>query len=274
MAKKKTKVRRRRKVTAKRKPAAKKRRKKQLTDREFWALVERNRRTNPVVLDPGGISYTGPYGPMGYLDKSRRNNPDNKPRPETPAERQARLNSRMDRFRGLLNDYDQRGSGSRPTFTGSAFRQDLDAYNWQNGWTTTLNNPPKRTNLPAWVVATYGAGHPLALYVEKLKGRGQRALALEMLQHFRGQRGSVPSGSDHGISDKAGAKVRSDMYLIAQRSGTPRTDYGDWRSNPSHYPSLAAQRACEALSRSNARTKKAVIRVVKRAKISRSKKRK
>jgi len=45
------------------------------------------------------------------------------------------------------------------------------------------------------------------------------------------------------------------------------------RSNPSHYPSMAALRACQAVSKSKAKTKQAILRVIRKAKLG-SRKRK
>ena len=81
------------------------------------------RRTNPLVLDPGGISYTGPYGPFGYLNRTRYpnsgrvNNPPisvpgirsyyaTNPPVQGPAPRPLSHDDRFNSFRAMLNTYD------------------------------------------------------------------------------------------------------------------------------------------------------------------------
>ncbi len=210
---------------------------------------------NPVVLDPGGISYTGPFGPMGYLDKTRY------PYARNPAAGPQQQTHVMD-SRGH-----QVGIGSA-NHRFDAFRQMLDQYDGRKCNPAKKRKSSRTDVLPGWVAVSFG-NHPVVEYVASIRGRGQKALALEMLQMFRGQRGSVPKGSDHGLSETAASKIRQKIWLLVQHHPLPQQ-----RSNPHTYPSLAALRACEAVSRSNAKTKKAVIRIIRKADLKRSRKRK
>ena len=231
----------------------------------------------------------------------------------------------------------------------NAFRAGLNQYDGARPWnlspvglsaagfaTPYVQNPPGHD----LIANTFGP--KVARVIKAIKGRGQRAYAMELLNTLRGQRHSFPTGADHGISEKSAGAVRKAIMdvappgMVARAYGgygtnPPRTKFiycpecgeqcrkrppdgfiPSWieparmqachldgtqlcpivtdrgyqpalpvgvrqskrkprRSNPSHYPSMAALRACQAVSRSNAKTKKAVIRVIKRSK---SKKRK
>lgn len=90
------------------------------------------RRTNPLVLDPGGISYTGPYGPFGYLNRTRYPNSgrvNNPPiRPVGPVQRPLSHDDRFNSFRAMLNQFDGSpawgpGLGNPLAFAGNPSRR-------------------------------------------------------------------------------------------------------------------------------------------------------
>jgi len=68
----------------------------------------KKRRSNPLVLDPGGISYTGPFGPMGYMDRLRYPNARrNPPKASMVGPVQLTHDDRFNSFRAMLNQYDR-----------------------------------------------------------------------------------------------------------------------------------------------------------------------